>query len=102
MSQAAKSSSTRTSRPPGARGPSSAYDERLAPRVLVDSHVLIDVLENDPKWCAWLLAQLAPLIACGRAAIVPIIYAEVAADFSTIEALEAAIEPLKLARETLS
>ncbi len=32
----------------------------------------------------------------------PIIYAEVAADFSTTEALEAAIGPLKLAREALS
>ena len=69
--------------------------------MVVDSNVLIDVLEDDPVWAEWSLAQLAPLIEQGRATIMPIIYAELAADYATIESLEAAIGPLRLAREPL-
>jgi predicted nucleic acid-binding protein len=70
-------------------------------RVLVDSNVLIDLLENDPNWADWSETQLTPLVEAGLAVINPIIYAEVAADFATIEALNAAIQPFKLQREPL-
>ena len=66
--------------------------------VLVDSNVLIDLLEEDPKWADWSEAQLTPLAEAGLAVINPIIYAEVAANFATIEALNAAVQPFKLYR----
>ena len=70
-------------------------------RVLVDSYVLIDLLENDPNWADWSEAQLTPLAEAGLAVINPIIYAEVAANFATIEALNAAVQPFNLQREPL-
>jgi predicted nucleic acid-binding protein len=73
----------------------------VAHKVLVDSNVLIDVLGDDPHWAAWSISQLEPLVAAASAVINPIIYAEIAADFATLEALEAAIAPFKLVREPL-
>ena len=70
-------------------------------RVLVDSNVLIDLLENDPNWADWSETQFTPLAEAGLAVINPIIYAEVAANFATIEALNAAVQPFNLQREPL-
>ena len=70
-------------------------------RVLVDSNVLIDLLEDDPNWADWSEAQLTPLAEAGLAVINHIIYAEVAATFATIEALNAAVQPFNLQREPL-
>lgn len=72
-----------------------------AARVLVDSNVLIDVIEDDPRWADWSMQQLDPLVTADRVAINPIIYAEIAANFAAIEELEAAITPFNLAREPL-
>ncbi len=70
--------------------------------VVVDTNVLIDVLNNHPVWAQWSFSQLAPLIEEQRATILPIIYAELAPGYPTIEALEAALGPLKLTRESLT
>lgn len=82
-----------------AREPRAA--DYLVPRVLVDSWVLIDVIDGDPHWADWSLAQLTPLIEQRRAVINPIIYAEIAAGFDSFDALEAGIPPLRLLREAL-
>ncbi len=82
-----------------AREPRAVYT--VPTRVLVDSNVLIDLLENDPNWADWSETQLAPLAEAGLAVINPIIYAEVAANFATIEALNAAVQPFNLLREPL-
>ena len=82
-----------------AREPRAGYAAQT--RVLVDSNVLIDLLENDPNWADWSEAQLTPLAEAGLAVINPIIYAEVAANFATIEALNAAVQPFNLQREPL-
>ena len=70
--------------------------------VVIDTNVLIDVLNNHPVWALWSLSQLAPLIEARRATIIPIIYAELAAGYPTIEALEAALQLLRLTRESLT
>ena len=70
-------------------------------RVLVDSNVLIDVIDNDPKWADWSEAQLVPLAEAGLAVINPLIYAEVAVSFNSMEDLEGALQPLNLGREAL-
>ena len=84
------------------REPSVKYLSLPAPHVVIDSNVLIDVLGNDPVWAAWSIAQLGPLIAQDRAVINPIIYAELAASYESLEALEAAIGPLRLIREPMT
>lgn len=71
------------------------------PQVLVDSCVLIDIIDSDPRWADWSSAQLAPLVLQRRAVINPIIYAEIAAGFDSLEALDAGIAPLQLQREAL-
>jgi predicted nucleic acid-binding protein len=81
-----------------ARETAAAY---TLPLVMVDSNVLIDVLENDPAWYPWSSEQLEPLIASQRAVINSIIYVEIAANFATIEALEHAISEYGLVREEL-
>ena len=86
-------------RAPTARESHAVY--AVPPLVLVDSNVLIDLLEDDPNWANWSETQLTPFVEAGLAVINPIIYAEVAANFATIETLNAAIQPFNLQREPL-
>ncbi|MCC6472966.1 MAG: type II toxin-antitoxin system VapC family toxin [Burkholderiales bacterium] len=82
-----------------AREPRTSYHSP-AP-VLVDSNVLIDVLYQDPNWIDWSSAQLAGVVDEARGVVNPIVYAEVAANFATIEDLERALAPYDLDREAL-
>lgn len=52
---------------------------------LVDTCVLLDILVDDPKWADWSGRALADARDAGELAINPIIYAEVAAGFDTVE-----------------
>ena len=65
--------------------------------LLVDTNVLVDVLEDDPQWADWSVGQLRAQSKIHRLAINPIIYAELSLTFSTAEALDQAIEDLDLA-----
>lgn len=69
--------------------------------VLVDSNVLIDVLDRDSRWFDWSMRALEPLVEAGTAVIYPIICAELCAGYDRIEALEEAISLLRLVREPL-
>ena len=62
--------------------------------LLVDTNVLVDVLENDPEWADWSIGQLRAQSKV--LAINPIIYSELSLTFSTVEALDKAIEDLGL------
>lgn len=64
--------------------------------LLVDTNVLIDVLEDDPEWADWSIAQLRAQSKVHPLAINPIIYAELSLTFSRVEALDDAIEKLGL------
>ena len=64
--------------------------------LLVDTNVLVDLLENDPEWADWSIAQLRAQSKIHRLAINPIIYAELSLTFSTVEALDKTIEGLGL------
>ncbi len=44
--------------------------------LLVDTNVLVDILENDPEWADWSIAQLRAQSKVHRLAINPVIYAE--------------------------
>jgi predicted nucleic acid-binding protein len=64
--------------------------------LLVDTNVLIDVLENDPQWADWSIAQLRAQSQIHRLAINPIIYAELSLAFSRYEALDQMVNQLEL------
>jgi predicted nucleic acid-binding protein len=64
--------------------------------MLVDTNVLVDVLENDPDWADWSVAQLQAQSRVHRLAINPIIYAELSLTFSTVEALDRVLDEMDL------
>ena len=64
--------------------------------LLVDTNVLVDVLENDPDWADWSIGQLRAQAKIQRLAINPTIYSELSLTFSTVEALDRTIDSLGL------
>jgi len=64
--------------------------------LLVDTNVLIDVLEDDPEWADWSIGQLRAQAKIRRLAINPIIYAELSTAFSTVEGLDSTVDDLDL------
>jgi predicted nucleic acid-binding protein len=64
--------------------------------VLVDTHVLVDVLQNDPQWAQWSIRQMRAQASLHALVINPIIYAEISLSFSTLEALDAVVAKLAL------
>jgi predicted nucleic acid-binding protein len=59
--------------------------------VLVDSNVLLDLLEEDPIWYAWSSKKLQLMSDTARLIINPIIYSEVSIGFQRIEEMEEAL-----------
>ena len=64
--------------------------------ILVDTNVLIDVLEDDPVWAEWSIQQLRAQSQIHELAINPIIYAELSQTFSTFEGLGDVVSQLGL------
>ena len=64
--------------------------------VLVDTNVLVDVLQNDPTWADWSIAQMRAQASIHALAINPVIYAEISLSFSTLEALDDVVATLAL------
>lgn len=67
------------------------------PLLLVDTNVLVDVLEDDPDWADWSIRQLRAQAQIHELAINPVIYAELSLTFSTVEALDQTLTDLDLA-----
>lgn len=64
--------------------------------LLVDTNVLVDVLQDDPQWADWSIGQLRAQAQLHALAINPVIYAEISLSFSTIEALDNVVRALAL------
>ena len=64
--------------------------------LLVDTNVLVDVLQDDPQWSDWSIRQLRAQAAVNELAINPIIYAEMSLSFSTLEALDKIVTTMAL------
>lgn len=64
--------------------------------LLVDTNVLVDVLQNDPQWADWSIAQLRAQARLHALVVNPVIYAEMALSFSTLEALDDVVRTLRL------
>jgi|SRR5580704_13786115 predicted nucleic acid-binding protein len=56
--------------------------------ILVDTNVLIDIIESDPIWADWSQRYLDAASAIGEVAINDIIYAELSMGYQRIEELE--------------
>jgi predicted nucleic acid-binding protein len=69
--------------------------------VLVDTNVLLDVLENDAVWGSWSQEQLDIASATDSLAINSAIYSELSIAFARIEELEAVIEEASLIVELI-
>lgn len=59
--------------------------------ILVDTNVLLDVVQNDPRWASWSEDQLEAASLTDRLAINPVIYSELSISFERIEELESVI-----------
>ena len=64
--------------------------------LLVDTNVLVDVLQDDRQWAGWSIGQLRAQASIHQLTINPIIYAEISLSFSTIEGLDSAVSTLGL------
>jgi predicted nucleic acid-binding protein len=69
--------------------------------ILVDTNVLLDVLQNDPTWAAWSQAQLETSALTDRLAINAVIYSQLSMAFRRIEELEAVIDEISLRVEPI-
>jgi predicted nucleic acid-binding protein len=60
--------------------------------LLVDTNVILDVVEDDPEWAGWSQAQLDAASLSQAIAINAVIYSELSLAFRRIEELEAMLE----------
>lgn len=64
--------------------------------LLVDTNVLVDVLEDDPEWADWSIAHLRAQAQIHDLRINPVIYAELSLTFATAKDLDKAVYDLGL------
>ena len=70
--------------------------------ILVDSNVWIDLIQEDPVWLDWSLAQVLRVRAQQRAVINPVIYAELAPTYDDPAALDKFLNTAKVTMKPLS
>ena len=59
--------------------------------VLVDSNVILDTTQSDPRWSAWSSVAIERCLDEGVMVINPIIYAEVSIRYRTVDEVERAL-----------
>jgi predicted nucleic acid-binding protein len=69
--------------------------------VLVDSNVLIDIVNDDPVWGVWSREALERIATHDLLVVNPIIYAEVSAGFARAEDVERAFPSADFRREQI-
>ncbi len=62
--------------------------------ILIDTNVILDVLEDDPQWASWSADRMSQLV--GRMAINPLICAELSHEADEIEDVERILVTLGL------
>jgi predicted nucleic acid-binding protein len=63
--------------------------------MLVDTNVLIDVLNNEPQWADWSIHQLRVQSKIHVLSINPIIYAELSCTFKKVEDLDEVLQVME-------
>ena len=69
--------------------------------ILIDSNVLIDILDHDPHWFDWSFAQLERAASVGKVVVNPVVVAEVAPQFGSLEAFLEALSAMVVGVEML-
>jgi predicted nucleic acid-binding protein len=69
--------------------------------VLVDTNVLLDVLQDDPQWADWSQGQLESASLTDSLAINAVIYSELSMAFERIEELEVVLSEASLNVESI-
>jgi len=64
--------------------------------MLVDTNILIDVLNNEPRWADWSIHQLRVQSKIHVLTINPIIYAELSCTFKKVEDLDEVLQVMGL------
>ena len=70
--------------------------------ILVDSNIWIDLIQKDPVWLNWSLAEVQKVRAQKRAVINPVIYAELAPTYDQPAALNKFLSAAKVTMKPLS
>ena len=69
--------------------------------LLVDTNVLVDVLEDDPDWADWSVRQLRAQSQVHELLINAVIYAELSLTFDSVQSLDDAIESMGITVQEL-
>ncbi|MGQ0834163.1 MAG: type II toxin-antitoxin system VapC family toxin [Gammaproteobacteria bacterium] len=69
--------------------------------ILVDTNVILDVVQDDPVWADWSQQQLEMCSFRDSLCINPVIYAEVSMAFARIEELERALAEAEFALDAI-
>ena len=64
--------------------------------MLVDTNVLLDVIQDDATWADWSISQLQIQAKVHQLVINPVIYAEISLAFERIETLDKVLEDMQL------
>ena len=64
--------------------------------LLVDTNVLVDVLQDDPQWAEWSIGQLRAQAQLHELVINPVVYAELSLSFASLESLDRVVATLAL------
>jgi predicted nucleic acid-binding protein len=70
--------------------------------VLVDTNVIVDVLDNDPIWADWSIRQLNRLNRLEPLRINVVVYAELSRFFAATSDLDASLSSLRIGLEYIS
>ena len=70
--------------------------------ILVDSNIWIDLIQKDPVWLNWSLAEVQKVRAQKRSVINPVIYAELAPTYDEPAALDKFLSAAKVTMKPLS
>ncbi len=69
--------------------------------LLVDTNIILDIIEDDPDWAEWSQSQLEAASLRFELVINPVIYAELSVAYQRIEELEAMLKSAKLGLESM-
>jgi predicted nucleic acid-binding protein len=69
--------------------------------LLVDTNVLLDVLQDDPDWAGWSVHQLRAQAQVHELVINPVIYSELSLSFDSVRAVDRAVEDMGLSFQEL-
>jgi len=64
--------------------------------MLVDTNVLLDVIQDDATWADWSISQLRSQAKVHQLVINPVIYAEISLAFERIETLDKVLEDMQM------